>query len=224
MKPTAPKKSDLQPKWLINDHDWVELSKHPQVQPDDFAWFNLIAVMSRYMIILPTKQKYTKIRRELQTTRRYEEASRNRLSQILKNDDIFLAIKSEVDLMKIAWEFFEPYKILPEEIRDNLRAELQNKDRLLRTYDMMIGRLGGIGRKGNEALSLLIRHLNLFAYWRRSKPLSRSNIDISLVGRLYKIASGHNLSKQTVSNKIKELHKNWNASEVERLSDEMAPR
>jgi hypothetical protein len=208
-------KPEAEPEWLITDPQWEEISKHPSVHPEDRHHLDLIVIMSRYMLRYP-KINYEEIRTELRKARRSEEVSRYWLRIIIKNDNLFSAISAEFDLLQ-AVGFFESNKITPKQIPQRMETELESKERLLQIYDLIKLRLGGIGRKGDEALSLLIRHLNTLIYIRTGKPLSRSNEDICLVSQLYKIGACRSIATKTVSNRIKEENENWDADVTNKM-------
>ena len=101
-------KPKSEPKGLITDPQWDEISKHPRVDPDDRHRLDLIAIMSRYML-RSSEINYKEIRAGLRKARRSEEVSRYWLRIIIKNDNLFSAISSEFDLLQV-FGFFESNK------------------------------------------------------------------------------------------------------------------
>ena len=61
-----------------------------------------------------------------------------------------------------------------------------------------------------------MRCLSYLSYIRKGKTLSQTNVDISLVWQLYNIgAHGRHITAATVREKIKDLTRAWDATEVE---------
>jgi hypothetical protein len=213
------KEAEVEPSWLIKDRDWAEISKHPVVRQTDRHCFDLIAIMSRFMLRPPQlkeKKKYEKLRKEVQKAYEQEEIARDHLSRLVNNNDLFAAITSEIDLLEIVFGVFEDIAVRPHRIRHKLQVEILNKEHLLHLYDVIELKLGGAGRKGDDAVSLIVRFLNYLFYLRIGKPLSQSNADICLVCELYKVAVyGHDMTNPTAREKIRQVNRKWNANEVE---------
>ena len=135
---------------------------------------------------------------------------------------MFDAVTSTFDFLQLVFGLFKQRAITPESIRHILQVELQNKERLLGIYSLMIAKLGGVGRKGDDVLSFIVRFLNNMLYFRTSKLLSRSSKDIRLVSLLYSIGTdGRHVDAARISNTIKELKKRWHANYIEARTIEL---
>jgi hypothetical protein len=208
-----------QTNWLIHDRQWQEILKHPALRAEDFELLNLVAIMARYLIRPPQlkeERKYKKIRAQLQVGIKQIETARNTLRQIIENDDLFAAVTMESDLLQVVFGIFAETLATAQGIRQKLRVNFLDIGYCLVLLDEIKMRLGGPGRKGNDALSFIIRFLIYFFYLRLRKPLSRSNEDICLVCQLYKSgAYGSDIDTGVVRDRIRDLTRKWNANEIE---------
>jgi hypothetical protein len=199
------------------NRQWEKILEHPVLRPEDHFMLRILAVIAGYMLRSPRlkeRKKYKQLGDDLKNARKYVLISRNRLLDTIKNEDLFDAIKLEGDWMPL-FHIFESVTTVPEDIRSELRIELLHLERLLLLYDMLKKRLGGKGRKGDDAAAFIIRFLNNLSYFRTGEPLSsKSNLDIDLVRQLYKEATHVDIPKKKTCDKVREVNKKWYADEV----------
>jgi hypothetical protein len=146
--------------WLIKERQWGEISKHPVLRQTDRDSLNLIVKMSRYLLRpaqLHGTKKYERLGKKLKATREREQIARDKLFQIIQNDDLFSALRSHIDLLQIVFGICKGLRVTPECFRHSLLLELVKKEDLLWLYWEIEQKLsvGGPGRKGNSAVSLI---------------------------------------------------------------------
>jgi hypothetical protein len=156
MNTTVVKEPSVSPKWLIEDHQWKEISKHSLLRQEDRHALDLLAIMSRYVLRSPqlNEKEYKNFRADVKKAVEQEKSALDTLRRLIANDALFSAIASEWNLLQIVFGIFEDTMGTSKQLQHNLQMELLNKERLLAIYNIIKIRLGGAGRMGNDALAV----------------------------------------------------------------------
>ena len=127
--------ADLTLERCISEIEWKKLLKDPRIRSEDRPLFGGLVQQYRHLR-RPPKINYRKLRADLSQAIKAEKEASEWLRRTVANYVLFKAITSTVDFVQVQG------LLTSMNIHDEMKTQLQNKERLLRIYDIALERLG----------------------------------------------------------------------------------